>query len=75
MLLYHSAINKLIMSKSALLIFFSLISGISCMAQSLEKEVTLSHPNIIYILADDLGYGDVSIFNHQSKIKTKYIDQ
>lgn len=63
------------MSKSAFLIFFSLISGISCMAQPLEKKSSLSHPNIIYILADDLGYGDVSIFNHQSKIKTKYIDQ
>ncbi|WP_346237072.1 arylsulfatase [Niabella insulamsoli] len=31
-------------------------------------------PNIIYILADDLGYGDVSAFNPQSKIKTAHID-
>lgn len=31
-------------------------------------------PNIIYILADDLGYGDISAFNEQSKIKTKHID-
>lgn len=45
------------------------------MAQSIEKEISLSQPNIIYILADDLGYGDVSSLNHQSKIKTKHIDQ
>lgn len=32
-------------------------------------------PNIIYILADDLGYGDVSINNPKGKIKTPHIDQ
>ena len=33
------------------------------------------HPNIIYILADDLGYGDLSIYNEASKIKTPHLDQ
>lgn len=34
-----------------------------------------SRPNIIYILADDLGYGDVSALNENSKLNTKYIDE
>ncbi|TKG92035.1 hypothetical protein EYV94_20165 [Puteibacter caeruleilacunae] len=32
-------------------------------------------PNIIYILADDLGYGDVSCLNQESKIHTPHIDR
>ena len=32
-------------------------------------------PNIIVFLADDLGYGDCSIYNAESKINTPHIDQ
>ncbi len=32
-------------------------------------------PNIIFILADDLGYGDPHCYNDQSKIPTPHIDQ
>ncbi|MCY1719211.1 arylsulfatase [Prolixibacteraceae bacterium Z1-6] len=34
-----------------------------------------NQPNIVYILADDLGYGDISALNSESKIKTPHIDK
>ncbi|MGB7347662.1 MAG: arylsulfatase [Pirellulaceae bacterium] len=33
------------------------------------------HPNIVYILADDLGFGDVSCYNADSKIQTPHVDR
>ncbi|ANW95449.1 arylsulfatase [Wenyingzhuangia fucanilytica] len=50
---------------------------VSCSSTSKKKNETpssLNKPNIIYILADDLGYGDLSIYG-QKNFKTPNIDK
>ncbi|MBT3381286.1 MAG: arylsulfatase [Lentisphaerae bacterium] len=37
--------------------------------------MSLSQPNVVYILADDMGYGDVSCLNEKSKIATPNLDR
>ena len=51
-----------------------LILCISCNEELISKKENNSKPNIIYILADDLGYGDVQYFNKDGKIPTPNIN-
>lgn len=53
------------------IVFLPLLSG--CQSEE-EVANNQDNPNIIYILADDLGYGDVG-FNGQQKFKTPNIDK
>ena len=63
------------MKKSLLLLFAFFIFG--CELGENEQETTIipNKPNIIYILADDLGYGDLKCFNPEGKIPTPNLDQ
>lgn len=50
--------------RAALVSAAALTSSLACAAQ----------PNVVFILADDMGYGDVSALNEKSRIRTPAID-
>jgi len=60
------------MSAKSLTIIIPVLLIIACSSPD-NKKVT-NKPNIIYILADDLGYGDLGAYG-QIKIETPHIDQ
>lgn len=50
-----------------------LVFGLSLAAAGKEKSAP--KPNIVFIMADDMGYGDVSAYNPESKIHTPNMDK
>ena len=48
---------------------------LGCLLPIFQSAWAKQRPNIIYIIADDMGYGDVSIYNSGAKFKTPHIDR
>lgn len=59
--------NKMSVQCMALVVAFGLLCG--SMTQAAEQ------PNIVFIMADDMGYGDAQCYNSKSKIPTPNINR
>ena len=55
-----------------IVVILSLLACISCSQKTKEH---LQVPNILFILADDLGYGDVACYNPESRVPTPNLDK
>ncbi len=50
-------------------------AGVKLKNDSVNVRLGKKHPNIVFIMADDMGYGDVKYLNPDSKIPTPNIDK
>ncbi|MDB4285984.1 arylsulfatase [bacterium] len=51
------------------MLFLVLLTG------NIHAQDAQNPPNIIFIMADDMGYGDIKAFNSESKISTPHLDK
>lgn len=63
--------KKLLFGSFSLLILCVLVLA----AKSNYSDESLPLPNVVVILADDLGYGDLQCYNAKSQVKTPNLDQ
>lgn len=64
-----------VMKFGIVLVGISLLISCNTDKKAALENAAKKQPNIIYVLADDLGYGDITAFNKDSKISTPNIDQ
>ena len=57
---------------------FSLLPGLGAGALQAHEAIAkpnIAKPNIVFIMADDMGYGDLGCYNPESKIPTPHMDR
>jgi len=59
----------------SLALIMTMTAGVACAKSATEDSKATKPPNILFILADDLGYGDVACYNSESKIPTPNLDR
>ena len=58
-----------------IVIALAALLGVPALAGAPQNPGPSRRPNIVIILADDLGYGDVSAFNPNSRVQTPHVDR
>ena len=69
LMIRESDMNRLFNCRLAV----SLATALGCLVSAAIAEDKV-RPNIVLILADDMGYGDIGAYNSDSKIPTPYLD-
>ncbi|NND05324.1 MAG: arylsulfatase [Saprospiraceae bacterium] len=69
----HQFVSRLF--QTSIGVFLILALSILVAPGVLTGQSESDRPNIIFILADDLGYGDISAFNEHGKLHTENVDR
>jgi len=66
---YFSSSLLRVLLTFTLIVFFT-----GCSYDDETESQQIKNPNIVFIFVDDMGYGDVGVYNEDSKIPTPHID-